>query len=114
MVPNKVVLAAGVIADADDTSKVLETLYHLGHGDIDPTSMTAQFENGKCFSTYEKERNPSFSANCNALKCLLGTPKPNLYMSSINKALSFLCNSWYDGPLKDKWVCNFLNTKYKH
>lgn len=73
--------------------------------------MIAEFETDTYFKTYMTERNPSFSANCNVLCALLYGPDPNVYADQIFKAASFLCNSWWEGPLKDKWVCCTLKPR---
>jgi hypothetical protein len=71
-----------------------------------PNAMIAEFETDTHFRTYTAERNSSFSANCNVLNALLHVPDPNMYSSQISKAATFLCDSWCDGTVRDKWVCN--------
>ena len=66
--------------------------------------MIAEFETKALFKTYTTERNPSFSANCNVLCALLYVADPNIYAAQISKAAFFLCNSWWEGSFKDKWV----------
>ena len=66
--------------------------------------MIATFESDSHFRTYVAERNPSFSANCNILKALLYLPNPGCHSREICKAAKFLCDAWYAGPVKDKWV----------
>jgi hypothetical protein len=93
-----------MMQDADDTAKSLQTLYLLGRKNIGPESMISEFSNGECFKTYEAERNPSPSANCNVLKALLLSPNANDHAASIEKAVRFLCDVWFSGTLSDKWV----------
>ena len=68
--------------------------------------MLTAYEKDEHFATYATERNPSFSANCNVLSALLHTPESELYTSSIEKAVKFLCEYWWesDGFIRDKWV----------
>ena len=66
--------------------------------------MIAAFESEDHFKTFQIERNPSFSANCNILIALLFVSEPNKYAPQILKATVFLCDLWYNGDAKDKWV----------
>ena len=54
------------------------------------------------------ERNPSFSANCNALLAILMEPFSELhnFKSTIEKIANFLCSTWATSPslTSDKWV----------
>lgn len=68
--------------------------------------MVAEFETPTHFRTYHNEQNSSMSANCNMLQALLHCPNPNQYIAQINKVTQFLCNSFYEGHLRDKWVKN--------
>ena len=73
--------------------------------------MKAAFECATHFKTYNGERNPSFSANCNALHALASdiehqSNKKHDLMVTIEKVVSFLCQRWWaweDFPV-DKWV----------
>ncbi|KAL9122767.1 MAG: hypothetical protein Q9187_000684 [Circinaria calcarea] len=95
--------APDLLADADDTAKTILSLSLLKRS-ASPAQMIAEFETETYFKTYIIERNPSFSANCNVLCALLYGPDPNIYADQIFKAASFLCKSWWEGPLKDKWA----------
>ena len=55
--------------------------------------------------TYPGERDPSFSANCNALRALLRDSSVAENMTEVSRVLAFLCDSWWSGFCKDKWVC---------
>ncbi|OCK76819.1 hypothetical protein K432DRAFT_264366, partial [Lepidopterella palustris CBS 459.81] len=95
--------AAGMMHDADDTAKALQSLYLLGRTNIGTGRLISEFSNGACFKTYEAERNPSPSANCNVLKALLLAPRVSDHAASILKATQFLCDVWFSGSLHDKW-----------
>lgn len=73
--------------------------------------MLDRFEQETHFKTYDGERNPSFSANCNVLVALLSQPDPSAYQSQITKVLRFLINLWWDsdGWIEDKWVRGYIS-----
>lgn len=105
--------APNVGKDADDTAKGIVSLALL-----DPSGTQAQrsaslaeamishFEVESHFQTYESERDPSFSTNCNALQALLCQPAPSRYKAQIWKIAEFLSNSWWESHRapEDKWV----------
>lgn len=97
--------APGIEADVDDTAKALICLGSLGQT-ISPEGMIKAFERETHFQTYANERDPSFSANCNALLALLCQADPSSCSAQILKVVQFLSNAWWisDGPIKDKWV----------
>lgn len=69
--------------------------------------MIKEYEGPDHFKTYQSERNPSFSANCNVLNALLHTsPDANQYNAQIEKATAFVCDCWWEanGVITDKWV----------
>lgn len=68
--------------------------------------MTEQFETETHFKTYSLERDPSFSANTNALLALLHQTDAYRFSSQILKAAKFLCDFWWksDDKISDKWV----------
>lgn len=68
--------------------------------------MVETFEADSHFRTYNKERDPSFTANCNVLAALLCQPDPDQFASQVLKAVKFLCDHWWssDGKIDDKWV----------
>ncbi|GBF67142.1 copalyl diphosphate synthase [Trichophyton mentagrophytes] len=90
--------------DMDDTARGMIALNLLG-GAARPEPMIKSFEAATHFRTYQCERNPSFSANCNALLTILHQPDVSLYTPQILKVVNFLCDSWWntDGKIADKW-----------
>ncbi len=100
-----------VPADADDTAKALLTL-NLLKKQTSPESMINHFRSKyKHFLTYPGERDASFSANCNVLKALLESPDVNCYKAEVSSIASFLCDSWWSGAVKDKWVCHQYSSR---
>ena len=93
-----------VDADADDTAKTITALNLLGFS-ASYDSLIERFELDIHFQTFEHERNPSFSANCNVLLAFLHSPDPSEYLSQILKCVRYICYEWWntDEPLKDKW-----------
>ncbi|KAK1595401.1 ent-kaurene synthase [Colletotrichum navitas] len=102
----------GIEADVDDTAKALICLGSLGYSTpID--GMIKAFECETHFQTYPKERDPSFSANCNALLALLCQADLSSFSAQILKVVRFLSETWWntDGPIKDKWnLCHLYPT----
>ncbi|KAI0896217.1 hypothetical protein F4806DRAFT_496335 [Annulohypoxylon nitens] len=92
----------GSFPDADDTAKGIMALRILGKSPS-VESLIRVFEAKEHFKTYESERNPSFSANCNVLLCLLTANDPTLYISQIAKIASFLTAQAYQESVIDKW-----------
>ena len=92
-----------MVSDADDTARAIMSLRLLGRT-IDPIPMIEHFESPTCFRTFEGERNPSFSANCNILSSLLLITDPKTYFNQILKATVFLCDTWDCEVVQDKWV----------
>ena len=68
--------------------------------------MMAEFECETHFKTYSLERDPSFSANTNALLALLRQPDVSRFSSQVLKTTKFLCDYWWnsDNEISDKWV----------
>lgn len=97
--------APSIQPDVDDTSKALVSLA-LMEKPRSAQALLDRFENASHFKTYAGERNPSFSANCNALVALLSEPDVAAFESSMEKATRFLCDTWWetDGWIEDKWV----------
>ncbi|KAI0898671.1 Ent-kaurene synthase [Annulohypoxylon nitens] len=77
--------------DADDTAKTIIAC------------ITWAFDSVDHFKTYRGERNPSFSANCNILTCLMTVKDPIPYGAQIARAASFLCEQVLSGCVKEKW-----------
>ncbi|KAF2967053.1 hypothetical protein GQX73_g6510 [Xylaria multiplex] len=90
------------VPDADDTAKSLIALTALGL-EIDRAPLIRNFEGSTHFKTYQFERTPSISANCNVLLALLTSPDVDQYVPQIEKAVKFLCNCWNANRLQDKW-----------
>lgn len=94
--------APGVLSDADDTARTLMTLQLLKR----PTNfapMIQQFESQDHFRTYEMERNPSFSANCNVLLALLHLDDVDQYAAQVSKTLTFVLQKFEHDDVWDKW-----------
>ncbi|RYP91060.1 hypothetical protein DL770_002805 [Monosporascus sp. CRB-9-2] len=90
------------LPDADDTAKTIIALRILGKAfSVDP--LIKAFEASDHFMTYQGERNPSFSAKCNVLTCLLSLENPKQYSSQISKALTFICNQALTANVVEKW-----------
>ncbi|KAI0889799.1 Ent-kaurene synthase [Annulohypoxylon maeteangense] len=90
------------VPDADDTAKTIIALHHLGKA-INVEPLLQAFDSADHFKTYKGERNPSFSANCNILACLMIVEDPTPYGAQIAKAASFLCTQVFSGNVKEKW-----------
>ena len=56
--------------------------------------------------TYVGERDPSFSANCNVLMAFLHIYDVQEYIPYIISITTFLCDTWREGLIRDKWVCH--------
>ncbi|KAJ5921344.1 terpenoid cyclases/Protein prenyltransferase [Penicillium verhagenii] len=94
--------APGIMPDPDDTARVLMTINFLG-SQVDFTPMVTKFRSHPCFKTYEMERNPSLSANCNVLLALVSSDNPGAYVEEITAVLNYLLGAWKKGNLSDKW-----------
>lgn len=91
-------------ADADDSAKTILTLNLVGRR-VHAKSLAEHFRSKKGhFCTYLGERDASFSANCNVLRALLEAPDIQDHVADIKGILEFLCESWWSGAIKDKWV----------
>ncbi|KAI1470985.1 terpene synthase family protein [Daldinia caldariorum] len=92
--------------DVDDTASGIFSLSML---QLDQNNgierMIEVFEVDAHFQTYPSERNPSFTANCNALMALLHHKDVARYSSQILKTVQFLCDYWWsaDNGIQDKW-----------
>ncbi|KAJ5727077.1 terpenoid cyclases/Protein prenyltransferase [Penicillium malachiteum] len=94
--------APGIMPDADDTARVLMTIGFLG-GQADLMPMVTKFRSDPCFKTYEMERNPSLSANCNILLALASSENAKDHMDDIRTVMKYLNTIWRQGDLRDKW-----------
>lgn len=99
-------LAGTVLPDADDTAKAITALHYLGRK-MSVDSLLQAFEGESCFKTYPGERNPSVSANCNVLICLLTRDNPMKFYVQITKILHFVSRQLISGASNEKWVCYF-------
>ncbi|KAI1325992.1 hypothetical protein F5Y16DRAFT_400863 [Xylariaceae sp. FL0255] len=97
--------------DVDDTVKDIISLNSLGHI-VNMGKILELFEVDDHFRTYALERDPSFSANCNALSALLCHPDAKCYTPQILKAVTFICNhAWgCHGHIMDRWNLSPLYT----
>lgn len=99
-------LGPGIEPDLDDSAKasiILSLSGKLGFS----KDIVRSFDAPKCLKTYRIERDPSISANCNALLSII--LDKNDYPSkgtTIEKIVNFIYDSWMDteGSIKDKWV----------
>ena len=97
-------IAPRIQADADDSARVVLTLNLLGRpAKVEPVVSDFRTKS-RHFCTYPGERNASFSANCNILMAILHAPDRDKYDSDIVNILEYLCDCWWNGAIKDKWV----------
>ncbi|KAI1359805.1 Copalyl diphosphate synthase [Xylaria arbuscula] len=96
-------------ADVDDTAKTISSLNMLGRP-VSPDSLIEVFETDTHFRTYAGERDPSPTANCNALLALLHQPDVSKFSTQIHKIAKFLVDFWWkaDGKIVDKWNTCYL------
>ncbi|KAJ6127984.1 hypothetical protein N7471_009201 [Penicillium samsonianum] len=94
-----------VCPDPDSTAMAYKTIYHaLGiHHPVQP--MIDAFEGPKNYVTYRSERDPSISSNAHVLQALKLGPDSRENTSSIEKCITYLCETWSDthGLVQDKW-----------
>lgn len=96
-----------VESDADNTSKAISVLCLLGKT-ASSQGLIARYETGEGFKTYKNDRTPSFRTNCFVLQALLDVlPSNNHQFPQIDKAVEFICTSWWttNGHIKDQSVC---------
>ncbi|KAI4118551.1 MAG: hypothetical protein LQ345_001436 [Seirophora villosa] len=103
--------APGIEPDLDDSAKSSIIFSLLGRRGFSG-QVVEHFDSTRCLKTYKGERNPSLSANCNALLSVLldlddSRSNQSLY-APIEKVALFICDSWWNtsGPLDDKWSQN--------
>ena len=94
--------APGILPDADDTARCLLTAELLGE-QVDFSPMISKFRAEPCFKTYEMERNPSFSANCNVLLALVSSRNVQGHGQEIEAISKYLLTLWRAGNVSDKW-----------
>lgn len=56
-----------------------------------------------CFKTYQMERNPSISSNCNALLALIHSSAIKEYSILIHDVARYLLTAWASHNISDKW-----------
>jgi len=99
--------ADGIEPDLDDTAKS-STIFSLLNLPNLVRPMVESFSNvNNHLSTYSGERNPSFSANCNALIAMCSTQSVvDTDDVKVRGIIEYLCRSWSeaDGLFTDKWV----------
>ncbi|OJJ05787.1 hypothetical protein ASPVEDRAFT_137870 [Aspergillus versicolor CBS 583.65] len=95
--------------DVDDTAKTITSLNLLGEP-VTPQKMVEMFDHEGHFLTYPGERDPSLTANCNAMMALLRQPDVSVYARQVVKIAKFVCDYWWkaDGRIKDKWNTCYL------
>ncbi|KAL9018650.1 MAG: hypothetical protein Q9185_004061 [Variospora sp. 1 TL-2023] len=100
--------APGIEPDLDDSAKSSIIFSLLGRRGFS-SQIIDNFDSPQCLKTYKGERNPSLTANCNALLSVLldsddSRPYQPRYLP-IQKITRFICDSWWNtsGPLNDKW-----------
>lgn len=97
--------APSIQADADDSARAILTLNLIGRrAHLKAVAEHFKSKDGH-FHTFLCERDASFSANCNVLKALLETPDVHEYINEVVSILTFLCDAWWRGASRDKWVC---------
>ena len=98
--------APGIQPDLDDSAKTSIIFSFLGRPGFTEL-ITKHFDSPKCLKTYSAERNPSVSANCNALlSIVLDTEEYQSKNAAMTLVINFICDSWWhtSGSLGDKWV----------
>lgn len=96
----------GIEQDLDDSAKasiIMSLSGKLGSSQV----ILEEFSAPHSLRTYRGERNPSVSANCNALLSLLvDTAEYEGKSATIQKIVKFIYDSWMEvkGEIKDKWV----------
>nr|BAD29971.1 aphidicolan-16b-ol synthase [Neocamarosporium betae] len=106
-------LDSGIEPDVDDSAKIVTTLNMLGKP-AHARYLCDNFEVETHFRVYPRERDPSFSANCNALAAFLHQPDVEVYSSQILKAASYLCERMWnaDEKIDDKWNKSHLYSSF--
>lgn len=97
--------APGFEPDLDDSAKAI-VAFNLSGRPANPKGLIEVFETRTHFRVYPGERDPSFSANCNALSALLCQRDLSSYSTQITKLVNFLCNHmWHSNDeIRYKWV----------
>ncbi|ORY03146.1 hypothetical protein BCR34DRAFT_492590 [Clohesyomyces aquaticus] len=97
--------APGIEPDLDDSAKasiVMSLSGTLGFSE----AIINNFNSSRCLKTYSGERDPSVSANCNALMSILvDQAEYEGKVAIIEKIVTFICASWVEakGTINDKW-----------
>ncbi|KAI1320899.1 Ent-kaurene synthase [Xylariaceae sp. FL0255] len=90
------------LPDSDDTAKALLAMHYLG-SDHSVEPLIQFFEAEDHFRTYQGERNPSFSANCNVLGALLTLGDPNRHAQQVMKVIKFIYSKFVSDTILEKW-----------
>ena len=101
-----IISAPGIEPDLDDSAKSSTIFSLLGRSGF-TSHIVQHFDSVECLKTYSAERNPSVSANCNALlSIVLDAEGHQSNIAAIVKVTTFICDSWWraSGSLNDKWV----------
>lgn len=102
--------APGIEPDLDDSAKASILLSLAGKSGFS-SSIVKEFDAATCLKTYRGERDPSVSANCNALmSILLDSHDYAMKDPTIEKIVRFVLAEWNasGGSMQDKWVCPSL------
>jgi hypothetical protein len=98
--------APGIEPDLDDSAKASIIMSLSGKAGFSK-AIVKEFDTPRSLKTYRGERNPSVSANCNALLSLLvDRTEFEGKAATIKKIVAFIFDSWAEGKgeIKDKWV----------
>lgn len=101
-----VTVAPGIEPDLDDSARASVIFSLLGRAGF-TRRIVEQYDSSGCLKTYAAERNPSVSANCNALlSIILDSEEYPSKCEAIEKITLFICDNWWatNGTLNDKWV----------
>ncbi|PVH92483.1 hypothetical protein DM02DRAFT_575678 [Periconia macrospinosa] len=97
--------APGIEPDLDDSAKASIVLSLAGKSGFS-SRIVEEFDAARCLKTYRGERDPSVSANCNALlSLLLDSDDYTGKAGTIEKLVEFILAEWVtsNGRVKDKW-----------
>lgn len=101
-----VAVAPGIEPDLDDSARASIIFSLLGRPGF-TRRIIEEYDSSTCLKTYAAERNPSVSANCNALlSIVLDSEEYPSKCEAIEKITVFICDSWWamNGSFNDKWV----------
>lgn len=99
--------ADGIEPDLDDSAKA-SIILSIGGKTGFSEAIVREFDSTRCLTTYHGERDPSVTANCNALVSLLYDDSSfEAKQFTMEKIINFIITEWsvLGGKIKDKWVC---------